>query len=346
MVCAKAKAVRISMQADKTIVVDNLDEALRRTLEQVVERGTRIAVGGHLSTAAGRTTYEILNYSIRVTNPRRRLPGNPEFRFNAIAAVARFVWMMSGSDRVSDIAFYQPRAAAFSDDGLIIPGSSYGRRFLSPRPGLNQLTGVIDRLKEDPHSRRAFLSIYQPEDAVRVSKDIPCLLTLGYHIRNHRLYATTCMRANNAYSLFAYNFFEFSLLAEIIAAELGVEVGPLTHSAVSMHIYEEEIDRARAVVRASSSVADSHSIELPPEPLAEVRKWIELEPLVRTLGDSGVNRLGHVLAQADQRLTGIWRDMFQVLVIHGLLASNEAHEAKSLIEKLGEPWRRYISVPA
>lgn len=333
------------MQADRTIVVDNIDEALTQTLELLVEQGTRIKVGGVLSTAAGRTTLEVLNYSIRVTNPRKRFPGNPEFRFSPVAAVARFVWMMSGSDRVSDIAYYQPRAAAFSDDGLIIPGSSYGRRLLSPRPGLNQLAGVIDRLKDDAHSRRAFISIYQPEDAVRVSKDIPCLLTLGYHIRNHRLYATTSMRANNAYSLFAYNFFEFSLLAEIIAKELGVELGPLTHSAVSMHIYEEEIDRARAIVGASPTVADFQPVELAPEPLAGVRSLIELEPLARTLGDGDASRLSHVMAQANQSLTNVWRDMFQVLAMHGLLASKRAQEAKSLIENMGEPWRRYFSMP-
>jgi thymidylate synthase len=332
------------MQADKTIVVESIDEAICLTLAQLVEKGTRIVVGDSLSIAAGRATYEILNYSIRVTDPRRRFPGNREFRFSAIAAVSRFVWMMAGSDRVSDIAFYQPGAAAFSDDNLTIPGSSYGRRVLSPRPGLNQLAGVIERLKEDPHSRRAFLSIYQPEDAVRLSKDIPCVLTLGYHIRDHRLYATTSMRANNAYSLFAYNFFEFSLLAEIIAAELGVELGPLTHSAVSMHVYEEEVDHSRAVVRALPSIDHPCCVDLPPQPLAGIHKLIELEPVIRSLGDCSSNGLGRALAQADHELHGAWRDMFQILLIHGLHVSNRAVEANDLIENLREPWRRYFSV--
>jgi thymidylate synthase len=332
------------MQAEKTIVVDNIDQALTQTLELLIDHGTRIKVGGVLSTAAGRTTLEVLNYSIRVTNPRNRFPANPEFRFNPVAAVARFVWMMSGSDRVSDIAHYQPRSVAFSDDGLIIPGSSYGRRFLAPRPGLNQLAGVIDRLKDDAHSRRAFLSIYQPEDAVRISKDIPCLLTLGYHIRNHQLYATTSMRANNACSLFAYNFFEFSLLADIIAKELGVELGPLTHSAVSMHIYEEEIDRARAIVRAGApTMADFDHIELSPTPLADIRALIELEPLARTLGDCDANRLTEILAKANQCLTKPWKDMFRVLAIHSLLASNKTQEAGNLVEQLDKPWGQYFS---
>jgi hypothetical protein len=53
-----------------------------------------------------------------------------------------------------------------------------------------------------------------------------------------------------------------------------------------------------------------------------------------------------ILMQADQSLNGLWRDMFQVLVIHGLLVSNKAHLARSLIERLAEPWRHYLSAPA
>jgi thymidylate synthase len=334
------------MQTDRTIVVNSLDEALAQTLKQLIEDGSKVAISDPLSTAAGRTTYEILNYSVRVTNPKRRFPGNPEVHFGAVAAVSRFVWMMSASDRASDIAFYQPRAATFSDDGLTIPGSSYGRRILSPRPGLNQLAGVIERLKQDPNTRRAFLSIYQPEDAVRTSRDIPCLLSLGYHIRDGRLHATTYMRANNAYSLFPYNFFEFSLLAEMIAAELGIEVGPFTHSVASMHIYEEDIDRSRAIVRGSSNTLESPTLELPSKPLAGVRGLIALEPLVRAVGHCGAHRLEEVRARADQQLAGVWRDMFQVLLIHGLLTSNNTLQAKNLIESIGGPWRRYLSLPA
>jgi thymidylate synthase len=331
------------MQADTTIVAESLDQALSQTLKQVIEQGSRLSIGGRLSIAAGRTTFEILNHSVRVTNPRRRFPSNPEYHFNPVAAVSRFVWMMSGSDRVSDIISYQPKVTAFSDDGLTISGSSYGHRLLASRPGLNQLTGVIERLKEDPHSRRAFVSIYQPEDAVRESKDIPCLLGLGYHIREGRLHASTFMRANNAYSLFPYNFFEFSLLGEIIAIELGVELGPLTHSAFSLHIYEEEVEPAAAVVRAGSAVTGLDEINIPPQPLATVRRLVNLEPLVRTIPDAGSSRLNRVLAAADEQLTGIWREMFQVLVIHMLLVSKRTLEATHLIENLSQPWRRYLS---
>lgn len=73
---------------------------------------------------------------------------------------------------------------------------------------------------------------------------------------------------------------------------------------------------------------------------------VELEPLARAVGQCGAAQLERVLRQADQRLTGVWRDMFQVLMVHGLRASNNAREANILIEGLGEPWRRYLSVSA
>jgi thymidylate synthase len=70
-------------------------------------------------------------------------------------AVARFVWMVSGDDRLADIRFYEEAVTYFSDNQISVPGSNYGTRLFQPRPGLNQIEGVIARLKEDPETRRA-----------------------------------------------------------------------------------------------------------------------------------------------------------------------------------------------
>src|SRR5207302_676113 len=150
--------------------------------------------------------------------------------------------------RYADIAFYEPKVKGFTDDGISVPGSSYGRRIVQVRPGLDQLGSAISRLKDDPSSRRAAVTIYQPEDAVRESKDIPCAFGLFYHVRGGELYATLSMRSNNAVQLLPFNVFEFSLLAEVVACELGVPLGPLVYQAASMHVYDESLARAREII--------------------------------------------------------------------------------------------------
>jgi thymidylate synthase len=217
------------------------DDAYAGTLQDLLEEGSVSQQGESLSVGSGKETKEILNYAVAITSPRERLVFNAKRKLNLPAAVARFVWMMAASDRLADIAFYEDKVRKFSDNGITIPGSSYGQRILNPRPGLNQLESVIDRLKKDAGSRRAAISVYQAEDAMRESSDIPCTFGLFYHVREGRLLTTTLMRSNNAFLLLPYNIFEFSLLAEVVAAELEIPLGTLTHHAISMHVYDHRI---------------------------------------------------------------------------------------------------------
>src|SRR5213596_589955 len=104
----------------------DVDSAFVETLATILERGRPVDIGESLSVAAGRRTIEILDHSFELLEPRARLLHDAIRRWNPFRAVGRLVWMLAGSDRVSDIEFYDPRAAAFSDDGLTIPGSSDG----------------------------------------------------------------------------------------------------------------------------------------------------------------------------------------------------------------------------
>ncbi|MDX2264336.1 MAG: thymidylate synthase [Hyphomicrobiales bacterium] len=158
-----------------------------------------------------KTFYELLNHGFSFKDGRARIVANSLRTLALPVAAARFVWMMSGNNRAADIAFYEPRVLAFSDDGIIVPGSSYGARMLQSSPGVDQLSGVIQRIKNQPSStRRAAITIYLPYDAVRESSDIPCAFGMVYHPRSEKLHSTIFMRSNNAVSLLPFNLFEFS----------------------------------------------------------------------------------------------------------------------------------------
>jgi thymidylate synthase len=84
-----------------------------------------------------------------------------------------------------------------------------------------------------------------------------------FHIRDERLVMCTVMRSNNAFRLLPFNFFEFSLLGEMIAATIGVPFGEYVHIAASMHVYDNfEMPKTRELVK-SGPVA---SIEMPVMP--------------------------------------------------------------------------------
>lgn len=334
-------------------VGETADDAYASTLQDVLDHGSLCQQGAGLSIGSGRESREILNYAVVISSPRERLIFNKARKLNLPAAVARFVWMMAASDRLADIAFYEDKVRGFSDDGLAVPGSNYGQRMLRPRPGLNQLESVIRRLKEDPGSRRAAISIYQAEDAVRDSKDIPCTFGLFYHVRDEQLISTTIMRSNNAYILLPYNIFEFSLLAEVVAVEVGVPLGPLTHHAMSMHVYSNDYAKAREVVDEwlkSSAVAAPIVIpRVPsqPAPLGQINKLAILETELRhgSAGLRGAN-VEHWIAKGAEQLHPFWSQHYFLLLLH-VAQKNQDQEALSALESvLQEPWRSYLPTGA
>lgn len=323
------------------------DEAYASTLDLLLTKGVDVRLGDSKSTGSGKLTKELLNFKVVLENPRERFIKNPNRMLNLPAAVARFIWMMAGSDRLADIAFYEPKVRFFTDDGISVPGSSYGQRILQPRPGLNQFLAVVDRLKEDHASRRAAIAIYHPEDSVRNSVDIPCAFGVFYHIRNNLLYSTTLMRSNNAHILMPYNLFEFSLLAEVVASEVGVNLGPLTHSVISMHIYENDFESSKKVIEGFKAIDSSKFPNIPEMPqggaIEEIRKLVILEARLRhASGGIGENNIDQWIQEGENSLTSYWRQFYFLLLLFVVRQNGSQGAIDAIKTVIDAPWKNYL----
>lgn len=316
------------------------DSAFRATIGDLIESGSKV---GNTSDPLGHT--EILTYQFSMTSPRSRIVRNATRPLSIVPAVARFVWMISGNDRLADIFTYEPKVQFYSDDGLTVPGSSYGRRILQPRPGVNQLVGVIERLRENIDSRRAATVIWSPEDAHRVSRDVPCAFGTFYHARNEGLIATTVMRSNNAFLLLPFNIFEFSLLSEVVASEIGIPLVEYRHWAASMHILNRELDRANIV--NTSAVAESEKMPAMPQdpsPLEQCRQLSEFEAKLRH-AYSEREILGHLESSANI-LHPFWHSMLSVLGFHHLDRGGHTDSAHAILATLPAYFRSSIHLDA
>jgi len=187
----------------------------------------------------GNRLTEVFNPLLELTDPRCRVfqsLTHPTL-FNPGLAVIRFFYLLSGSKLMEPISFYTPSVLRFTDDGVTIPGSSYGYRIFDSEHG-NQFETAADIIQSRPDTKRAVIQISHPEDTARArdSSDIPCASTLIFMPRGSVLHATVIMRANDAVSLLPYNLFEFSLLVECMAARTAMTLGSFFQSAVSMHV--------------------------------------------------------------------------------------------------------------
>jgi hypothetical protein len=292
----------------------------------------RDCLAGELLEGPRDSSREQLYYQTGITKPRARIFTNPQRPLNIVTAIARFVWLASGNNRVEDIAYYEPKVRNFSDDGLTVPGSDYGMRLFQPRPGLNQIQGVVDRLRLDPGSRQAAAVVWQPEDAVRRSGDIPCTFGLFFHIRKDdngisRLNMSVNMRSNNAFRILPFNVFEFTLLQEVVAAELDVDLGFYSLWAASMHVYINEREWPATVGIGMDDVSPSIIMpEMPShfkaqtwqgtKPLQQINLVAKLEASLRH-AHSWFD-IEKVLSEAMDTLDPYWLNLFEPLVMWGV----------------------------
>jgi len=218
------------------------------------------------SSPRGLKIKEKLGVQFRISNPRNRLPYVKARNFSVSYFVAETLWYMSGSNSTNWISRYAPFWKNISDDGETA-NSAYGARIFKHHPRIAdgnfiQWEYVKEELTKDPDSRRAVIHIRTPDDSIYASKDVPCTLSLQFFIRNNALHLHVSMRSSDIILGIAYDVPAFTIMQEVLANELGVELGEYVHTSNSLHCYERDFDMLEAIANSSSKT----SYEMPPLP--------------------------------------------------------------------------------
>lgn len=212
----------------------------RKTLEKFLNSPHLLPV-----TVNGQETLEVLNATMFLRNPLDRVISDAARRMNIGFAVAEFFSFVTGEDRISFFTNFIADYDRFSSDGLTLDGC-YGSRIIAEDS--NQINRVVEMLQEDPESRRAVISIYQKDDLWGAGgKNTPCTMTLQFLIRDGLLHTIVNMRSFDLIKGLTYDMFVFTMVQELIARRLGVELGTFSHNAGSMHIYKSDIPMIEAM---------------------------------------------------------------------------------------------------
>lgn len=177
-------------------------------------------------------TKELLNPVIVLSNPRKRLFYNEHRTFNLAYALVEAFYLFNSDNYVDNFSFYNKRMADYSDDGLHI-NSAYGYHIA------DNLKDLVNKLKEDKDTRQAVLNIYSTKYGLEMkTKDVPCTIALNFLVRDNKLNLTVYMRSNDLFWGLQYDLFMFTCLQEVIANELGLELGYYIHCPTSLHVYD------------------------------------------------------------------------------------------------------------
>ncbi len=199
-----------------------------------------------------------------ITNPSRWPVFISGRALNPFFALAEVVWMWSGKGGAEFITFYNKSISQFLDEGIPYFHGSYGRRVRHygydehpfrkipsnrAQPGtgagsfpveVDQLFHVLRKLRQDPHTRQAVVSLWDPiKDNLVSSKDHPCNNILYFQQRDGALHITIVRRSNDVIWGVPYNMCQFTHLHALMAGELELKQGHYTVMANNLHAYHD-----------------------------------------------------------------------------------------------------------
>lgn len=241
----------------------------------------------YVNKPRGNLSREKLGVSFVVRHPVQRHVLSPARRTNIVFNFAEALWYLSGSVLAEPIAYYAPSIRKYSADGVTLPGTAYGPRIMSvDETGTTQWANVVTELRRDPDSKRAVLQIFQDNEiGVPGSIDVACTLALQFLLREGRLETIGYMRANDAYRGLVSDYFSFTFLQEVMARELGVEVGAYRHHVGSMHVYQDDWGRTEEVLGEAAETDPPPIDPFPAMPQGDnwpyIRQVLDLEQALR-----------------------------------------------------------------
>jgi len=275
-----------------------LDDVMRLAIEGILDHGDDIA------PTKGEAR-ELTGVLIELTNPRARL-SRTETRGKPYSCLGELCWYLAKTNKLSFISYYVPVYEKYADGDEIFGG--YGPR-LFDWGGVDQIRNVISILRNKPQSRQAVVQLFDAHDLVGKHNDVPCTCTLQFMIRRDKLLMFVNMRSNDAYWGLPHDVFCFTMLQEIVARALAVELGTYKHAVGSLHLYEKSIKAAQQFLDEGWQPTNVSMPQMPVgDPWPSIALLLEAESDIRIKGQFDNTRLAGV--------DSYWADLVHLLQVY------------------------------
>lgn len=307
----------------------------RNAEEAFVSELGHIDLSGRDVHVRGSITRELTARSFTITHPRERCISVQGRLNNIVATVAETVWVLAGRNDLEFLGNYLPRAAEFSDDGSTWR-AGYGPR-LRAWHGVDQLAQVVKVLREDPLSRRAVMSLFDPAVDFDETKDVPCNNWVHFLQRDGRLDMSIAVRSNDViWGFSGINAFEWSVVQEVVAQAIDATVGVQHWMISSMHLYERHLQQATQTLRRApgTGVYDRGASPVPYDGAwadldRHLAQWFAVESMIRE-GSSDAAKAVEGFPEP------MLRAFLRMVLAHWLLQAGDVAGATSALEPIAD----------
>lgn len=212
-------------------------DLLDHVMGEGIERGDRTGTG----------SVSIFGHQMRF-DLSKGFPLLTSKKLNLRSIIHELLWFLKGE---SNTAYLKENNVSIWDEWADPDGSLghiYGYQWRS-WPGYNgesvdQITKVINSIKEDPYSRRHIVSAWNVADIPNMNLP-PCHILFQFYVADGKLSCQLYQRSADVFLGVPFNIASYSLLLMMVARETELEAHEFIHTLGDAHIYLNHMDQAK-----------------------------------------------------------------------------------------------------
>lgn len=122
-------------------------------------------------------------------------------------------------------------------------GPVYGKQWRNFN-GVDQLSWLINEIKNNPNSRRLIISAWNPKEVDSMALP-PCHCFMQFYVNEGKLSCQLYQRSADTFLGVPFNIASYALFTMMIAQVCNLEVGDFVHTIGDAHIYSNHIDQIK-----------------------------------------------------------------------------------------------------
>ena len=206
-----------------------------------------INVGVSKSDRTGTGTISVFGYQARY-NLAEGFPALTTKKLHLKSIIHELLWFLTGG---TNVKYLQERGVRIwnewpDENGEL--GPVYGYQWRSwPTPDgrhIDQVTQVVDSIKNNPDSRRHLISAWNVGqiDQMRLP---PCHLLVQFYVADGKLSCQLYQRSADIFLGVPFNIASYALLTMMMAQVCGLQPGEFVHTLGDAHIYLNHMDQVK-----------------------------------------------------------------------------------------------------
>lgn len=202
-----------------------------------------LTTGTKKEDRTGTGTLSVFGYQMRF-NLADGFPLVTTKKVHMKSIIHELLWFLSGD---TNIKYLQDNGVTIWDawaDSNGELGPVYGHQWVSWDGQIDQISQVIDQIKNTPDSRRMIVTAWNPSD-IDFMKLPPCHMMFQFYVADGRLSCQLYQRSADVFLGVPFNIASYALLTLMVAQVTGLQPGEFIWTGGDCHLYLNHIEQAK-----------------------------------------------------------------------------------------------------